>query len=234
MRDTSQLHPKLQLKLLQLIMLCNEKGLKIQITECLRTKEEQDALFAQGRTKPGNVVTNAPGSSYSSCHQWGIAADYCRADGRAAFDNSDGFFDKVGKIGMQIGLEWGGSWTSPVDKPHFQLPDWGSTPNRLRQLYGTPENFFKTWAPLEKTMQVSHESYLRSSPSVDHNRVPYSSLSNKVKAKCKDKDGYAIIKKGKTFTKTGEEKENGNTWAHMKSGYWFPEVYKGKIRSVPS
>ena len=234
MRDTSQLHPKLQLKLLQLLILCEQKGLKIQIPECLRTVAEQDALFAKGRTSPGNVVTNAPGSSYSSMHQWGVAADFCRADGRGAFDDSDGFFGKVGLIGMQIGLEWGGSWTSPVDKPHFQLPDWGSTPARLRQLYGTPETFFRTWSPMssEQKMNVSRDSYLRSSPAVDHNRVLYSCLSKKVKAKCRQKDGYAIIKRGCTFTKVEEKQSNGNTWARMKSGYWFPEVYKGVRRAL--
>jgi peptidoglycan L-alanyl-D-glutamate endopeptidase CwlK len=78
-------------------------------------------------------------------HQWGVAFDYCRADGKYAFDNSDKFFDKAGAIGKKLGLEWGGSWKSPVDKPHFQLPDWGSTPARLKALYGAPEKFFATW-----------------------------------------------------------------------------------------
>ena len=42
-------------------------------------------------------------------------------------------------------MEWGGDWTSPVDKPHFQLKQWGSTPNKLKKLYGSVENFKKTW-----------------------------------------------------------------------------------------
>lgn len=145
MRDRTKLHPKLQKKIEEFIKACDKAGLKVQITECLRTKAEQDALYAQGRTKPGARVTNAPGYSYSSMHQWGVAFDYCRADGKYAFDNSDKFFDKAGAIGKKLGLEWGGSWKSPVDKPHFQLPDWGSTPARLKSLYGTPERFFATW-----------------------------------------------------------------------------------------
>jgi peptidoglycan L-alanyl-D-glutamate endopeptidase CwlK len=77
---------------------------------------------------------------------WALAYDVYRADGKGAFNDSDGFFTKVGRIGQSIGLEWGGSWKSPVDKPHFQLPDWGATPAMLKRLYGTPERFFATWS----------------------------------------------------------------------------------------
>lgn len=145
MRDITKLHPTLQIKLAQLKEECTKAGLKIGIGECVRTVAEQDALYAQGRTAPGNKVTNAKGSSYSSMHQWGVAFDFYRNDGKGAFYDADGFFTKVGKIGQGIGLEWGGSWTSPVDKPHFQLKDWGSTPTKLKSLYGTPEKFFATW-----------------------------------------------------------------------------------------
>ena len=145
MRDRTKLHPKLQKKLSELESACKKAGLKIQITECVRTVSEQDALYAQGRTKPGVKVTNAPGYSYSSHHMWGTAFDFCRADGKGAYYDKDGFFTKVGKIGKSLGLEWGGDWKSLVDKPHFQLPDWGSTPAMLKKLYGTPERFFATW-----------------------------------------------------------------------------------------
>lgn len=145
MRDITMCHPVLQEKATQLIALCKEQGLIIGINECYRTVQEQDTLYAKGRTTAGNIVTNAKGSSYSSHHQWGTAFDFHRNDGKGAYNDSDGFFSKVGKIGQSIGLEWGGSWTSPVDKPHFQLPDWGSTTAKLKKLYGTPDNFKKTW-----------------------------------------------------------------------------------------
>ena len=146
MRDRTKLHPKLQKKLSELENACKKAGLKIQITECVRTVAEQDALYAQGRTKPGVKVTNAPGYSYSSHHMWGTAFDFCRADGKGAYYDKDGFFTKVGKIGKSLGLEWGGDWKSPVDKPHFQLPDWGSTTKQLKAIYGTPDKFMKTWS----------------------------------------------------------------------------------------
>ena len=159
MREIKQLHPRLQEKIKELLAVCEKKGLKIQITECLRTRSEQDALYAQGRTKPGNKVTNAPGSSYSSMHQWGVAFDFCRADGKGAYQNEDSFFEKVGRLGEGVGLEWGGSWKSIKDNPHFQLPDWGSTPSKLKATYGTPEKFFATWSESKKTQVSKKEEY---------------------------------------------------------------------------
>ena len=107
--------------------------------------EEQDALYAQGRTAPGAIVTNARGSSYSSFHQWGTAFDFFRNDGKGTYNESGQFFERVGAIGVSLGLEWGGNWTSIVDKPHFQLPDWGSTTAGIKKLYSTPQEFMKTW-----------------------------------------------------------------------------------------
>ena len=81
MRDITLCHPRLQHLAGQLIEECGRQGLSIKIGETFRTVAEQDALFAQGRTKPGNIVTNAPGSNYSSYHQWGTAFDIFRNDG---------------------------------------------------------------------------------------------------------------------------------------------------------
>lgn len=156
MRDKTKLHPKLQKLMQKHINECKKQGLIIGIGECVRTKAEQDELYAQGRTKPGKIVTNAKGSNYGSMHMWALAYDVFRNDGKGAFNDSDGFFTKVGKIGQSIGLEWGGSWKHPVDKPHFQLPDWGSTPSKLKALYGTPEKFMATW---NKPVKPSEEEY---------------------------------------------------------------------------
>jgi len=145
LRNIKALHPKLQKLITKLKDECEKKGLKIGISECLRTVEEQDELYSRGRTKKGNIVTNAKGSTYSSMHQWGIAFDVYRNDGKGIYDNSDGFFESVGSIGKTLGLEWGGSWKTLKDMPHFQLSDWGSNATILKQKYGTPEKFFKSW-----------------------------------------------------------------------------------------
>lgn len=145
MKNIILCHPQLQAKAAQLIEECKKQGLTIKIGESLRTVAEQDALYAQGRTKPGSIVTNAPGSSYRSMHQWGVAFDFFRNDGTGAYNESGDFFQKVGKIGKTLGLEWGGDWKSIKDNPHFQLSDWGSTPDKLISAYKKPEAFIKTW-----------------------------------------------------------------------------------------
>lgn len=167
MRDITLCHPRLQKLASQLTEECKSQGLMIEIGETLRTVAEQDALYAQGRTKPGEIVTNAKGSSYSSQHQWGIAFDFFRGDGKGAYDESGDFFGRVGTIGKQIGLGWGGDWHSIVDKPHLYLPDWGSTTAPLKKQYGTPEKFMAAWPDKPKTYQ---EGFL---PAADGNRWWY-------------------------------------------------------------
>ena len=156
MRDITMCHPVLQELAARWMKQCEQAGIVVRIGECLRTVAEQDALYEQGRTKPGNIVTNAKGSSYSSQHQWGIAFDFylqmdVDGDGKLsddAYNDSTGMFGKAADIGKQLGLGWGGDWKSIVDKPHLYLPDWGSTTSKLKKLYGTPEAFMRTW---EKT-----------------------------------------------------------------------------------
>lgn len=136
MRDIALCHPRMQKIAAQWITACKAEGINVAISETLRTAAEQDALYAKGRTKPGNIVTNAKGSSYRSQHQWGIAFDFylkmdVDGDGKIAddaYNDSKGHFRKAAEIGKKLGLAWGGDWSSIVDKPHLYLPDWGSTP----------------------------------------------------------------------------------------------------------
>ena len=66
MRDITLCHPRLQHLATQWQKECLDQGIIVEIGETLRTVKEQDALYEQGRTKPGPIVTNAKGSSYSS------------------------------------------------------------------------------------------------------------------------------------------------------------------------
>lgn len=117
-RDINELHPVLKDLALKLVERCKQEGLNIKIGETYRSVERQEYLYAQGRTRPGNIVTYARGTSMSSYHQWRLAFD--------VFQNIRGdeynltVLKKVGKIGKELGLEWGGDWTSFRDYPHFQ------------------------------------------------------------------------------------------------------------------
>ena len=59
MRDITLCHPRLQALTAQLVDKCVSAGLPIKIGESFRSVAEQDALYAQGRTQPGSIVTNA-------------------------------------------------------------------------------------------------------------------------------------------------------------------------------
>jgi peptidoglycan L-alanyl-D-glutamate endopeptidase CwlK len=107
-------------------------NVRCRFTHTLRTFAEQDALFAQGRTKPGSIVTNA--RSGRSWHNYGMAIDIVLLidknrdgvfesaswDTKADFDG-DGRRDwiEIVNIFQEYGWEWGGNWRF-VDAPHFQ------------------------------------------------------------------------------------------------------------------
>lgn len=145
-RDINLLHPRLRRIIPQIIAECKAQGLPVLVTQTMRTKAEQDALYAQGRTKPGNIVTNAwyP----NSAHCWGVAFDFCRNVKGREYDDSDGFFARVAAIAKPYGLTWGGDWKNFVDKPHLELTEFmpGASVAWLIRTYGTPEVFQKSWA----------------------------------------------------------------------------------------
>jgi len=92
-----------------------------------RTFAEQDALYAQGRTKPGKIVTKARGGQ--SNHNFGIAADAGVFQGKVYLDDGTPeqwrLASKVHKAcsmhAAACGLEWGGSWSAIKDEPHFEV-----------------------------------------------------------------------------------------------------------------
>ncbi len=143
--DRKKLHPWLDHKLGLLLKECAKEGIYLIITEGFRTVAQQNALYAKGRTKPGKVVTNARGSSYSSQHMWGVAFDIAVNDTKRLYD--DGLIGRVAKIAKseKVGLGWGGDWKSFRDTPHFYLKKWGSGTGELKATYGTPAKFKKTW-----------------------------------------------------------------------------------------
>jgi peptidoglycan L-alanyl-D-glutamate endopeptidase CwlK len=128
------LHPKVQPYARALVLKAASAGITIKIISGLRTYAEQDALYAQGRTKPGNIVTRVKGG-YSN-HNFGVAFDVGVFDGPKYVPESPRY-KAVGAIGLDLGLEWGGNWKDFKDEPHFQLrPKWaaGSEKDMLAEL----------------------------------------------------------------------------------------------------
>lgn len=141
--DIKKLHPHLRYKLDKLLKKCSAAGIGLIITEGYRTVQYQDMLYAKGRTSPGKKVTNAKGNSYSSQHQWGIAFDIAINDKNHLYDGD--MIAQVAVMAKELNLSWGGDWVSFKDTPHFYIGKWGSTTKKLKEQYGTPEKFFKTW-----------------------------------------------------------------------------------------
>ncbi len=141
--ERPKLHPWLDVKLGKLLDACAKEGIYLIITEGFRSVARQNALYAQGRTKPGNIVTNARGTSYSSQHMWGVAVDFAINDKKLLYNSK--YMQKVANIAKKLGFGWGGDWKSFKDTPHLYLKKWGDTTSKLKAQYGTPEKFASTW-----------------------------------------------------------------------------------------
>jgi peptidoglycan L-alanyl-D-glutamate endopeptidase CwlK len=121
-KNIATLLPEVQPIARALVQKAAFNGIRIKVISGLRTYAEQDELYAQGRTTPGPKVTNAPGG-YSN-HNFGIAFDVGVFEGQKYLSDSVKY-KAVGVLGTDLGLDWGGNWTSIVDQPHFQLrPAW--------------------------------------------------------------------------------------------------------------
>mgnify|MGYP001588100493 FL=1 len=120
-RDLKDFQVAFRVKVEDLLKACKSAKLRVKLTDGLRSFAEQDELYAQGRTKPGKVVTMAKGGQ--SIHQFGLAADFCflTSKGEATWDGDWRLF---GKMVRGVGLEWGGDWKRFVDRPHVQMPGW--------------------------------------------------------------------------------------------------------------
>lgn len=117
-KKIATLHSDIQNKVKAFILKADNRfGIKTRVTDGYRTVEEQDALYAKGRTAEGQKVTNARGG-YSN-HNFGLAIDIVPMEnGKPNYNSSQ--YPLLGRIGESVGLEWGGRFKSIVDMPHFQ------------------------------------------------------------------------------------------------------------------
>ena len=130
------LHPLLAERGTRLLERCATAGLALMVTQGLRSMAEQDRLYAQGRTAPGKIVTNArAGRSY---HNFGLAFDVLVLDamGKADWSPTNPGWARAGVVGEDLRLEWGGRWTGIVDLPHFQYTG-GVSLARCRSLFSS-------------------------------------------------------------------------------------------------
>lgn len=95
------------------------KGHPMKVTSTYRSFAEQNKLYAQGRTAPGNKVTNSKGGQ--SWHNYRCAADLCFEGNDPWASKNHKLWDIYGEVAKSFGFEWGGDWTSFQDRPHIQM-----------------------------------------------------------------------------------------------------------------
>jgi len=118
-RNINDLLPNVKVRVEKFIELCDEEGIDLLITSTYRDNESQEALYEQGRTRPGKIVTNAkPGESW---HNYRCAIDVVPLiNGKPNWDGSDPIWETIGELGERAGLEWAGRWRTFKELAHFQ------------------------------------------------------------------------------------------------------------------
>ena len=125
------LHPAIRMQATNFIKEANanSSGTLIRVAQGFRTYEEQNALFAKGRTTSGGIVTKAKGGE--SNHNFGLAFDIVGIKNGKVDYNLD--WKSLSTYGKNNNLNWGGNWKSFKDKPHFENM-FGNSLNNLRAL----------------------------------------------------------------------------------------------------
>ncbi len=108
---------------------CKAVGLNVLITNTVRDKEYQEYLYAQGRTRPGSIVTNGRTPTFHA-DTAGLAFDFCKNVKGHEYDDT-AFFHKAAAIAKEMGFSWGGDWKSFVDMPHIQWDNGGEWTSQM-------------------------------------------------------------------------------------------------------
>ena len=142
---------------------CKKQGLNVMVTQTLRDDEYQALLYSQGRTRPGQVVTN---SKVTTFHGKGLALDFCEArPGREYADLA--FFRKCGEIAKKMGFTWGGDWKSFPDRPHIQWDAHGRWSGSMLRVGSLPPGMprYETAKPKTEEEEMVYYKTLKDVPS---------------------------------------------------------------------
>ena len=128
-RNIATLHPTVRDRIAVFIAaaksLAAPRKLDVRVISGFRSYAEQDEIFAQGRTRPGRIVSNARAGH--STHNFGIAVDIGIFQGKEYLGDHP-LYDELGPLGESLGLEWGGRWKKIKDTPHYQFrPAWAGS-----------------------------------------------------------------------------------------------------------
>jgi len=123
-RKIEDLIPSMQAKCRAFTLLMDREPLPFIITCTGRTQLEQAALYAQGRTTPGKIVT----WTKHSRHEKGEAFDIVIIkNGKPDWSDID-LYRRAGILGESVGLTWGGRFKDPKGNPRPDFPHYEDTP----------------------------------------------------------------------------------------------------------
>jgi peptidoglycan L-alanyl-D-glutamate endopeptidase CwlK len=118
-RSLDDLLPQVKIRVQKFLDSAKAAGIDLLVTSTYRDNASQTALYAQGRTAPGKIVTYAKAGQ--SWHNHRCAVDVVPiVAGKPVWDTKNPVWQKVGKLGKAAGLEWAGDWKRFKEYPHFQ------------------------------------------------------------------------------------------------------------------
>lgn len=146
-RDVDLLRPDVAANCRIWLERCKAAGLNVLITNTVRDKEYQEYLYAQGRTRPGSIVTNGKTPTFHNSTA-GLAFDFCENVRGHEYDDA-AFFRKAADIAKEMGFSWGGDWKNFPDSPHIQWDAYGKW-NSNMILAGLLPGEMPLWGKTEK------------------------------------------------------------------------------------
>lgn len=123
-RELDDLHPEVFFRAKAFLEAARSAGIDLLVTSTFRSADLQDKLFAQGRTAPGNIVTQKRGGE--SFHNWRCALDVVPMKrGKVQWGSRSpaekALWEQIGTIGESCGLAWSGRWKGKFrELAHFQ------------------------------------------------------------------------------------------------------------------
>lgn len=134
-RDLNRLLPHVKAKAEAWLESCEQAGFDVLVTCTERTFAEQDKLYAQGRTAPGAIVTNARGGY--SMHNFQCAIDFVpMRHGRPVWSyklsEDKALWFGIGELAEKCGFRWSGRWQGKLREMAHIEDTGGKTLAQLR------------------------------------------------------------------------------------------------------
>ena len=150
--DLKALHPVFRDKIERLIIACEAKGIRLAVVETYRTHAKQNEYKSMGKK-----FTRSGGGS--SKHQYGLAVDLVPIVRDTAQWHNDQLWKKIGTIGEQLGLRWGGRWRNPYDPGHFEWTGGLTSTHLAHGMMPKIPNAEKHYPCLESEMDLLKEEW---------------------------------------------------------------------------